>query len=84
MSETLDLVEETSFDTLCSWLKMKAKRDEDIPLDLNLIENKLVDSIVFVEFMMMLEELAGIQLEVNEDLLKKVYSLQAIKENFFQ
>lgn len=72
-----------NFDALCAWLKNKAKREDAIPLDLNLIENKVVDSIVFVEFMMMLEELAGIQLEVNEELLQKVYSLQAIKDNYF-
>ncbi|WP_144394865.1 hypothetical protein [Pleionea sediminis] len=72
-----------SFDELCEWLRVKTKRAEPIPLNLNLIEKKVVDSLVFVEFMMMLEESIDEQIEVNEALLSKVYSLQAIKDNFF-
>lgn len=77
------VVTESGFDELCHWLQKKAKQENPIPLDLNLVEKKIVDSLVFVEFMMLLEEISGETIEVNEELLGKVYSLQVIKNNFF-
>lgn len=73
-----------SFDELCDWLQIKTKRESPIPFDLDLVEQKIIDSLVFVEFMMLLEEYSGVVIEVDEELLGKVYSLNAIRDNFFK
>lgn len=71
------------FEELCEWLQIKTKREEPIPHDLDLVEQKVVDSLVFVEFMMLLEEFSGVIIEVDEELLGKVNSLNTIRDNFF-
>ncbi len=41
------------------WLQMKNDALEDIPRDLDLIENRLIDSLSFMEFILLLESLIG-------------------------
>jgi acyl carrier protein len=72
-----------AFDELCEWLRVKVKWPEKIPIELNLIEHKVVNSLIFVEFLLMLEEAIGQEIEVDESLQLKVSSLRAVKDNFF-
>ncbi|MGL5834096.1 MAG: acyl carrier protein [Waterburya sp.] len=65
------------------WLLEKNTHLEDIPEDLNLIENRLIDSLQFVSFLMFLEELREEEIEVDNVDFSMFQTLRAIKANFF-
>ncbi|MCX5375088.1 4'-phosphopantetheinyl transferase superfamily protein [Streptomyces sp. NBC_00091] len=75
MSEGLQLVK--------NWLLARHEELEDIAPDLDLIENRLIDSLSFVEFVFLLEQHSGrsIQLETLE--VDEIRTLDAIKTHFF-
>ncbi|MCL1038534.1 hypothetical protein L2750_15475 [Shewanella submarina] len=75
--------EEQKFSELCEWLRLKVKWQDNIPLELDLIENKVVNSLIFVEFLMMLEESTGLEIIIDDTLQPKVASLAAVKTHFF-
>ncbi|MCL2914490.1 hypothetical protein L2725_12010 [Shewanella corallii] len=75
--------EEQKFSELCEWLRLKVKWQDSIPLELDLIENKVVNSLIFVEFLMMLEESTGLEIIIDDTLQPKVASLAAVKTHFF-
>jgi acyl carrier protein len=44
---------------LKDWILKRHPQREDIPGDLDLIENRLIDSLTFVEFAYLLEQVSG-------------------------
>lgn len=64
------------------WLLLKNTHLEDIPEDLDLIENRLIDSLQFVSFLMFLEELREEEIEVDNVDFSMFQTLYVIKENF--
>jgi acyl carrier protein len=65
------------------WIMEKNKTVELIDKDEDLIDSGLIDSLAFVEFLFLIEELSGQCLSINEDTLSKVRTLQVINDNFF-
>lgn len=76
--------QQQQFQALCDWLQQRAKLSSPIALDVDLIKNKIVDSLIFVEFLMVLEQSTGLMIEVDETLHDKVKTLAAVQKHFFQ
>jgi len=51
--------------------------------DIDLIENRMIDSLQFVEFILFLEEMTGRDVYTNEFKLDSVKTLRAIEKNYF-
>ena len=75
---------EKGFLELCEWLQKRTKLNSPIEHDIDLIKNKIVDSLVFVEFLMVLEQSTGLIIEVDETLHDKVKTLASVKKHFFE
>ncbi len=56
----------------------------DVALDMDLIESGLVNSVFFTEYVLVIEELAGSEIEIDESIVDKVRTLRGVSENFFQ
>ncbi|MET9296281.1 acyl carrier protein [Streptomyces sp. NPDC003077] len=64
------------------WLRARNPDVEAIPPDLDLIENRLVDSLGFMEFILLLEDLVGRELPLEELDVDRFRTLEAISANF--
>jgi acyl carrier protein len=51
--------------------------------DIDLIENRIIDSLQFVEFILFLEEITGRDVYTQEFKLDSVKTMRAIEENYF-
>ncbi|TFH92404.1 acyl carrier protein [Vibrio ouci] len=68
---------------LTDWIIEKNNTVGYIAMDDDLIDGGLIDSLAFVEFLFLIEELSGQSLNINEDTINKVRTLQVINDNFF-
>ena len=68
---------------LVEWLNDKKKMIQAIPETLDLIDNDILNSLLFAEYIMMIEDLSGVEIEVNDDLLEQVRTLALVKSNYF-
>lgn len=66
------------------WLQMKNNDLEDIPRDLDLIENRLIDSLSFMEFILLLESLVARDIPADELSVDQFRTLDAIEVHFLQ
>lgn len=64
------------------WLLSKKKYLPDIPFDLDLIENNIVDSLSFVEYVLLIEEISGKEVIVDDAVLDKVRTLDRVQRNY--
>lgn len=65
------------------WILAKAPGRTDIELDVDVIETGLVNSVSFTEYVLIIEELCGEEIEINETIVEKVRTLRGVLENFF-
>ncbi|MFJ9033450.1 4'-phosphopantetheinyl transferase superfamily protein [Streptomyces sp. NPDC102274] len=65
------------------WILKRHPDREDIAPTLDLIENRLIDSLSFVEFVFLLEEQSGRSIEMETLKVDAVRTLAAIESNFF-
>jgi len=72
-----------ALEELRTWLTEKKKCDDLIAMDVDLIESGIMDSLLFAEYVMMIEELSGIEIEVDDDLLEQVKSLEQVRIHYF-
>jgi acyl carrier protein len=70
-------------DPLREWLLEKHPDLDAIDDDLDLIEHKLIDSINFVEYILIIEELIGREIPVSPELVSKTTTLRRVREHFF-
>ncbi len=68
---------------LVEWLNNKKKMIQAIPETLDLIDNDILNSLLFAEYIMMIEDLSGVEIEVDDDLLEQVRTLALVKSNYF-
>lgn len=68
---------------LLEWLQERNKSGVEITLDTDLIEQKVIDSLTFVEYVMMIEEVSGLTVVVDDDILTKVNTLAQVESTFF-
>ena len=64
------------------WLLSKKKYLSDISFDLDLIENDVVDSLSFVEYVLVIEEISGKEVVVDDTVLDKVRTLAQVQRNY--
>lgn len=74
---------EQQYKELVDWVVLKKKLSEPVDLTQDLVDTGILDSLFFVEYVLMIEDFSGTEVEVGEDLLQKTRTLQAVKENFF-
>ncbi|MEC4019432.1 acyl carrier protein [Streptomyces sp. H27-D2] len=64
------------------WLHARNPELDDIPRDLDLIDNRLIDSLGFMEFILLLEDLIGRELPLETLTVDRFRTLDAIDDNF--
>ncbi len=69
-------------DILRDWLLEKNPDLDEIADDLDLFESKLIDSINFVEFILIIEELIDQEIPASSDLVAKTSTLRLVSENY--
>lgn len=69
-------------ETLREWLLEKHPDLERIDDDMDLFEHKLIDSINFVEYILIIEELIDREIPVTPDLVRKTATLASVREHF--
>jgi acyl carrier protein len=67
-----------------AWLMDHRPELEDIDMDLDLIENRVIDSLSFMDFVFFLEELTGRELNVEAGTIKTFRTLRSIEESIIQ
>jgi acyl carrier protein len=65
------------------WILHKHPEREVIELDLDLIENRLSDSLSFVEFVFAIESASGVSIDVEAIDIDDFRTLAAIEKKFF-
>jgi acyl carrier protein len=66
-----------------AWLRSRNPRIGRIDPDYDLIENRLIDSLGFVEFIILIEKLSGRTLNVDDMNIDSLRSLASIERTFF-
>ncbi|MER5310323.1 acyl carrier protein [Streptomyces sp. NPDC002773] len=69
--------------TVKSWILERHPEREDIAPDLDLIENRLIDSLSFVEFVFLLEQESGTAIQMETLEVESIRTLGAIEQHFF-
>lgn len=75
---------EQQYNELVDWVAVKKKLSQPVNLSQDLVDTGVLDSLFFVEYILMIEDLSGVEVEVGEELLEKTRTLKMVKENFFQ
>ncbi|TQF01850.1 acyl carrier protein [Kitasatospora acidiphila] len=66
-----------------SWILGRHPQRTDIAPDLDLIENRLIDSLSFVEFVFLLEQTSGRPIDMATVEVDHLRTLASIEEHFF-
>ncbi|MCX4632258.1 MULTISPECIES: phosphopantetheine-binding protein [unclassified Streptomyces] len=66
------------------WLLERNPGLEDIPDDLDLIENRLIDSLAFMEFILLLEDLIGRELHLDQIDVNQFRTLRSLTDHFLK
>ncbi|MER5808770.1 acyl carrier protein [Streptomyces sp. NPDC002033] len=69
---------------IVDWLQERNPTIEDIPDDLDLIENRLIDSLGFMEFILLLEDTIGRELSLDQIDVNQFRTLRSLKEHFLE
>lgn len=69
---------------LRQWIGQRHPDHADIDEDVDLIQSKLIDSINYVEYILIIEELIGRDIPVTPDLVARTASLALVREHFLQ
>ncbi|MFF7632900.1 acyl carrier protein [Kitasatospora sp. NPDC008050] len=66
------------------WLLERNPTVEEIPEDLDLIENRLIDSLGFMEFILLLEDLIGRELQLGQIDVDQFRTLRSLTDHFLK
>ncbi|MEU3691863.1 nitronate monooxygenase [Streptomyces narbonensis] len=69
---------------IVDWLRERNPTVGDIPEDLDLIESRLIDSLGFMEFILLLEDLIGRELSLDRIDVNQFRTLRALTDNFLK
>ncbi|MFF9148514.1 acyl carrier protein [Streptomyces sp. NPDC014861] len=67
-----------------NWILERHPERQDIAPDLDLIENRLIDSLSFVEFVFLLEQESGVSIQMETLEVESIRTLGAIEQHFFR
>ncbi|GAA3656979.1 phosphopantetheine-binding protein [Streptomyces sp. S1A] len=71
-------------DQVKAWIVKRHPDRDDIAPDLDLIENRLIDSLSFVEFVFLLEQVSGQSIDMDTLEVDSIRTLEAIDRTFFK
>ncbi|MFP8883918.1 MULTISPECIES: holo [Streptomyces] len=71
-------------DQVKAWIVKRHPDRDDIAHDLDLIENRLIDSLSFVEFVFLLEQVSGRSIDMDTLEVDSIRTLEAIDRTFFK
>ncbi|MCX4391696.1 phosphopantetheine-binding protein [Streptomyces sp. NBC_00257] len=66
------------------WLRERNPTVEEIPEDLDLIENRLIDSLAFMEFILLLEDVIGRELHLDQIDVDQFRTLRSLTDHFLK
>ncbi|MFD4920855.1 acyl carrier protein [Streptomyces goshikiensis] len=66
------------------WLLERNPTVEEIPEDLDLIEHRLIDSLGFMEFVLLLEDLIGRELQLDQIDVDQFRTLRSLTHHFLK
>ncbi|MFD3562847.1 acyl carrier protein [Streptomyces sp. NPDC058686] len=66
------------------WLRERNPTVKEIPEDLDLIENRLIDSLGFIEFVLLLEDLIGRELQLDQIDVDQFRTLRSLTHHFLR
>ncbi|GGZ92240.1 acyl carrier protein [Streptomyces subrutilus] len=66
------------------WLLERNPTVGEIPADLDLIENRLIDSLGFMEFVLLLEDLIGRELRLDQIDVDQFRTLRSLTHHFLK
>lgn len=69
-------------DRIREWILARHPQGADVGIDIDLIRSGLVDSVSFVEYVLVIEDVCGQEIEINESILERVRTLRNVAENF--
>ncbi|MEN3610602.1 hypothetical protein [Plantactinospora sp. ZYX-F-223] len=69
-------------DQIKGWILAKHENRTDVAADEDLIDNRLVDSLSFVEFVFLIQELSGVEIDMDTLDIGDVRTLAAIQKRF--
>lgn len=75
---------ETALKEIKDWVLAKHPDRDDIPHDLDLIDTRLVDSLSFVEFLFVIEQASGAEIDTESLDLSRLRTLSAIEQHFLR
>ena len=76
--------QQEALDELKDWIISRKKGLADVGLDDDLIETRLVDSVGFVEYIMLIEEVGDCEITVDATVIEKVRTLRGVLEHFLR
>ncbi|GAB2745840.1 acyl carrier protein [Kitasatospora kifunensis] len=74
----------SSVDQVKAWILKRHPERTDIPADLDLIDNRLIDSLAFAEFLFLLEELGGQTIDRGSLVVDDFRTLARIEQKYLR
>lgn len=74
----------SQYSEFVDWFIQTKKLSVDFCHRQDLVDIGILDSLFFVEYILMIQEVSGRDVEVGEELLEKTRTLDRVKENYFQ
>ncbi|MBO4271873.1 phosphopantetheine-binding protein [Microbispora triticiradicis] len=69
-------------DQIKEWILAKHKNRTDVGADEDLIDSRLVDSLSFVEFVFLIQEVSGVEIDMDTLNISDIRTLAAIEKHF--
>ncbi|WP_182879276.1 MULTISPECIES: phosphopantetheine-binding protein [unclassified Microbispora] len=69
-------------DQIKEWILAKHKNRTDVGVDEDLIDSRLVDSLSFVEFVFLIQEVSGVEIDMDTLNISDIRTLAAIEKHF--
>ena len=71
----------SSLAAIKGWLLVRKPEVGDIDLDFDIVENRVIDSLSFMEFLFFLEKVCGRDLQVDAQSVNSFRTLRSIRDN---
>jgi acyl carrier protein len=72
-----------NFEQVTKWILARHQEVQAIDADYDLIDNRLIDSLGFLEFIILIERLTGKSIEIDTINIDNFRSLRSIEQSFF-
>ena len=83
MPESTDILSRDGMSEVCSWLLTRSQDRVELDPDMDLIEQRLIDSLGFAEFLFVLEDTTGKPIELDQINVESFRTLRNIWLTFF-